>query len=80
MKPVPAWVLRKVLSAPAITASSLLESARTMIPIGQTWPSPICGPPTPSAAVPRKNHGLSSLHTAAAVVRHSGLSGATQRR
>src|SRR5882757_6203854 len=63
IKPVPAVVLRSQRRHSRISASSVEVSARMMIDIGQIIFSPACGPPTPSAAVPRKKYGLASPST-----------------
>ena len=54
MNSVPAWVAFRAARHTAISFSSVLIRALPMMPSGQIVPSPACGLPRPSAAVPRK--------------------------
>ena len=50
--PAPAWVAFSHVRQWAISASSSLVRALSMIDIGQIMRRPTCGPPIPSAAFP----------------------------
>ena len=61
MNPVPAVEFFNIPRQAVISASSWLVIARIMRPSGHTLSFPVWTLPTPSAAVPRKNHGSSGL-------------------
>src|ERR1017187_2868414 len=63
INPVPAVVSRSQRRHCRISCSSVEVSARYIIDIGHTIFKPSCGPPTPSAALPRKKYGFDSLST-----------------
>src|ERR1017187_3757925 len=63
INPVPAVVSRSQRRHCLISRSSVEVNARYIIDIGHTIFNPSCGPPTPSAALPRKKYGFDSLST-----------------
>ena len=64
-------LLQPAKALPLFLSSSVV-SARMMMAIGQIMSGPTCGPPIPSAAVPRKKYGLDSLSTNFRVARYIG--------